>query len=399
MTAVMDPSMKIMFRNALTDLYTGDISQIDREVLAYSPLPSDIVDPYAAQDVDPVNSMNLTYSAMTAWIEEAKKANYFSKHFVTLSKMIMNGTTTMVRGLVTLHQRGESIEEAPMSIGDLISLSSYHFRKSYLGVMQTMKTHPEISERLLLNQLGWCNTLMRLYKTKEKLAQQVSVSGCQASEALQDPGPRVQDPETAAIEALPASKQRGIDAASAFAEPGAFSAPRAFSSYDHSNSGKQSLRSLTASDNHQKLSAGTDGHQAAKSEKGSRDQVSEFTRTDSPESPENPDTEPENGSIMKIQPSETNKHENIQREDVEEITTPEKPECPKDGAQKSPDEDPAERSEIKLTDAEKQILNRVRRNPDKIYQMQANVSDPVFTEDFPRLTAAYRNILAFLDSS
>ena len=102
---------------------------------------------------------------------------------------------------------------------------------------------------------------------------------------------------------------------------------------------------------------------------------------------------------MKNQPSETNKHENIQREDVEEITTPEKPECPKDGAQKSSDEDPAERSEIKLTDAEKQILNRVRRNPDKIYQMQANVSDPVFTEDFPRLTAAYRNILAFLDSS
>ena len=81
MTAVMDPSMKFMFRNALTDLYAGSVSQIDREVLAYSPLPSDIVESYAAQDVDPVNSMNLTYSAMTAWIEEAKKANYFSKHF------------------------------------------------------------------------------------------------------------------------------------------------------------------------------------------------------------------------------------------------------------------------------------------------------------------------------
>ena len=32
-----------------------------------------------------VTIMNLTCSAMVVWIDEAKKADYFSKHFVTLS--------------------------------------------------------------------------------------------------------------------------------------------------------------------------------------------------------------------------------------------------------------------------------------------------------------------------
>ena len=371
MTAVMDPSMEIMFQNVLIDLYAGAVNPIDREILAYSPLPSDIVDPYAAQDVDPENSMNLTYSAMTAWIEEAKKANYFSKHFVTLSKMIMNGTTTMARGLVTLHQRGKSIEGAPMSIGDLISLSSYHFRKSYLGVMQTMKSHPEISERLLLNQLGWCNTLMRLYKTKEKLAQQVSGVKIQESEDPQDPELMTQDSKTAAIDALPASKERGIDAAVAFTEPGAFSAPRAYSSYDRSPVRTKSARSLSTVDDTKMLSANTEEHQAAESEKGFRDQDQGFSETDSHESPADPGSE--NCSAMINHSSETPLQEDIQKEVGEENITPEnreKTECLKDGGQKSPDEDAAERSENILTDA-----------------------------DFPRLTRAYRSIQAFLNSS
>ena len=81
---------------------------------------------------------------------------------------------TMGRGLVTLYNRGEDLSQAPMQIGDLISVGSYHFRKSYLGVIQTAKSHPEISERLLVNQLSWTNILLRLYKTKEKLAKPIS---------------------------------------------------------------------------------------------------------------------------------------------------------------------------------------------------------------------------------
>ena len=91
------------------------------------------------------------------------------------AKMIMNGTVTMARGLMSLHNRGEELSLCPMSIGDLISLGSYHFRKSYLGVLQTAKSHPEVSRRLLMNQIGWANTLLRLYKTKEKLETPVVV--------------------------------------------------------------------------------------------------------------------------------------------------------------------------------------------------------------------------------
>ena len=154
----MSSMISAMYQDTLTNLYAGVVSAIDREVLSYSPLPSNIVDPYASQDVDPAGTMNMTYSAMVVWIDEAKKADYFSKHFVTLSRMIMNGTTTMARGLVTMYGRGEDLSSAPMSIGDLISLSSYHFRKSYLGVIQTAKSKPEVSERLLLNQLGCLDT-------------------------------------------------------------------------------------------------------------------------------------------------------------------------------------------------------------------------------------------------
>ena len=60
--------------------------------------------------------MNLTNNALQLWVEEAKKASYFTKHFVTLSRMIMNGVATMARGLVTLHMRGEDLDQAPLSI-------------------------------------------------------------------------------------------------------------------------------------------------------------------------------------------------------------------------------------------------------------------------------------------
>ena len=161
-----NPTLSIMYQDALQSLYNGCVMPWERDILAQAPLPSDMVDPFASEDVKPLSVMNLTYVSLSGWIADAKKEKYYSERFVQLSKLVMKGVSTMARGLVTLHQHGEELSAAPMQIDDLISVGSYHFRKSYLGVVQFSSKHPEIGERLLVNQLSWATTLMRLYKTK-----------------------------------------------------------------------------------------------------------------------------------------------------------------------------------------------------------------------------------------
>ena len=131
-----DLSRKFMKKNALLDLYAGCVTPWDRNILSDMALPSDVVDPFASQVVDPIAAMNITFVSLKGWIEDAKKAPYYTERFVDLSKLVMKGVTTMGRGLVTLHKRGEDLSAAPMQIEDLISVGSYHFRKSYLGVVQ-----------------------------------------------------------------------------------------------------------------------------------------------------------------------------------------------------------------------------------------------------------------------
>ena len=248
----------MMYTNALHGLENGCLMPWDKDILASNPLPASVIEPYTTKEVpDVLESMNITFSAMAVWIDEAKKVNYFSKRFVQLSKMVMNGVTTMGRGLITLHARGESLEQAPMSISDLIGVASYHFRKSYLGVLQTSRSHPELGEKLLMNQIGWCNMLMRLFKTRDKLAVsgQCSLGRIEEPGTNEDHGARITRPEneegrmkkeelssgsvlpsnsgiTAGTMGLPAASEQAFGAPSAFAEPGAFSEPRAFSSYD-----------------------------------------------------------------------------------------------------------------------------------------------------------------------
>lgn len=227
---VTNPALNMFFQNALCSLSSGQLNDLDRKVLSNSPLPSAYIEPFAEEKVDAVHAMTCTYNAMTVWIEEAKKANYFTKHFVTLSNLIRNGVAVMGRGLATLHSRGEDLSQAPMSIDDLIGLASYHFKKSYLGVLQTVKSHPEISERLLINQLGWNNTILRLYKTKEKLAKpapqplieasQGAVGDATALEPLEEKSPRI----SGGVQAL------GDPAA--LAEPCSFGALRVYASFD-----------------------------------------------------------------------------------------------------------------------------------------------------------------------
>ena len=269
--------IEIMRTDALSDLYAGFVTPMDREILADMPLPSDMVDPFASEEADPLTTMNLTYASLSGWIAEAKKEKYYSERFVQLSKLVMKGVTTMARGLVTLHKRGEELNPAPMQIGDLISVGSYHFRKSYLGVVQFSARHPEIGERLLVNQLGWSNTLLRLYKTQENLNKKSEIrnkiSGSNEEVSIQN-------------EELPAGKDNnssffihnssfdedssldnvsvlpGLDEDSSFGDgtfsaldaifaPAAYSAPRAYASFDktgktHSAASKAGRRELAA---------------------------------------------------------------------------------------------------------------------------------------------------------
>ena len=451
----MASMMDTMYQNTLMNLYTGVVSAIDREVLSYSPLPSNIVDPYASHDVDPANTMNLTYSAMVVWIDEAKKADYFSKHFVTLSRMIMSGTRTMARGLVTMHGRGEDLSSAPMSIGDLISLSSYHFRKSYLGVIQTAKTRPEISERLLLNQLGWCNTLMRLYKTKEKLEKPAAAALPQGSEPLlpenQQENPAIEETkaacqlnEASGCAALPLASVKADQGVGALREPGSFTEAgaynviRAFTSFDHQDSSaKKTSRALNAACD--KKTAAVDGSKEGEN----KETLKSVRESDLPEAVRSEEPNPEQKSMdgknekaeAKVRTSENS--EEIQTENnetnekktdipetvtdvvngkpteaVSEIANSDKKETvpdPPDGETKeriSGDTGTVQAGAVpdipsvdNLTEDEKEILSSARNNPDYLSGMRMRVAEPDIWALFPKVAESFRKVLAVIDST
>jgi len=228
MNSIFDnPASRMMYQNALADLANGVINPLTQDVLSYAPLPDDVVDPYVSRTMEARSTMDLAYSSLSVWTEEAKKANYFTKHFVTLSRMINTGVATMARGLATLHAFGEDLSDAPMSIQDLIKLASYHVRKSYLGVLQTSRSHPEIGEQLLMNQLSWTDTLMRLFKTKDKLSKkaavikqdaEITVSSEAAPSELKAPDRKE----------LPEGDFQPMAGFSAVSAPGAYGAARAY---------------------------------------------------------------------------------------------------------------------------------------------------------------------------
>jgi len=106
-------------------------------------------------------------------------------------------------------------------------LASYHIRQSYLGVLQTSRSHPEIGEQLLMNQLSWTDTLMRLFKTKDKLSKkaavikqdaEITVSGEAAPSELKSPDRKE----------LPDGDIQPLAGFSAVTAPGAYGAARAY---------------------------------------------------------------------------------------------------------------------------------------------------------------------------
>ena len=225
------PMAKTMYQTALMNLSNGVVDAIDKTVLSSAPLPDNFITPYLSEETDAITMMKLGFNSLSTWIEEAKKASYFSKHFVTLSKMIMSGVSTMARGLVTLHARGEDLSQAPMSIQDLIGVGSYHIRKSYLGVLQTSRKNPEIGERLLINQLSWTNTMLRLFKTKEKLESESSKCKVQSSDAKKIETPVSSElPVGNDVQAFEPFEGSGeaLSPLGAISAPGAYTAPRAY---------------------------------------------------------------------------------------------------------------------------------------------------------------------------
>ena len=161
----------------------------------------------------------------------------------------MKGVTTMGRGLVTLHNRVEDLSAAPMQIEDLISVGSYHFRKSYLGVVQFSAKRPEIGERLLLNQLRWADMLLRLYKTKEKLSEKPGIrcnrpeikdssdNDAAQSEISGQENTGDQLPAAspfASLDSLFVDRSSSLSSPSSLNEPAAFSAQRALTGFNNS---------------------------------------------------------------------------------------------------------------------------------------------------------------------
>ena len=346
-----DYRFQMFYQNALMALTGGRLNSVDRDVLSLAPLPPDFIDPYAEQEVSARQAMELAYSAMVVWIEQAKQCNYFSKRFVQLSRLVMNGVTTMGRGLVSLHARGEDLSIAPMSIDDLISLASYHFRKSYLGVLQTAKSHPEVSERLLMNQLGWTNMLLRLYKTKNKLETPVSGSKLPAGaeNAVAEPSVSGQLETSSSV--------KSISEPSGFREPGALAAPRAFTSLEGKQQTKaqahrcprnEAAQEDNIKENEYETAAGSEKNPAGNAEKNSSSDNSQieilkkaFLSSESSENEISPLTGMANGSRRSEEavPEETSPAE-IQSPDLpdaaEILPDPDLPEQPSFRRRKEP---------------------------------------------------------------
>ena len=399
----MDPMMNMMYQNAMQSLYNGCLLPVDREILSNSPLPDTLVDPFAAEESDPLQVMKLTYRAMEVWIDEAKKANYFSKHFVQLSKLILNGVTTMGRGLVSLHNRGEDLSLSPMSIGDLIGVASYHFRKSYLGVIQTAKHHPEISERLLMNQLSWSNLLLRLFRTRDRLNEMPggsrSAKALNAETAADGSGQNLPGPSAV----LPGSGGGALPDLAAFFEPAAFNAPHALSSLDGSGSRSRKRRNA----------AGNSAEKASLPEAGTEN------TEPAAKTAEEPDEEPEKLSAAEEKPV-TGDPETLGKAETEKAEPAEepKPENPESGM--NPGETQIEEPAYRLAESDlpevpdigipvyygvlKGICDRGESvenggMPFTGSEMRFLASDPEFARDFPDLAADFRSLLNGFDST
>ncbi len=397
-------------------------------------LPSDVVDPFASQDADPISIMNLTFVSLKGWLEDAKKAPYYTERFADLSKLVMKGVTTMGRGLVTLHKRGEDLSAAPMQIEDLISVGSYYFRKSYLGVVQFSAKRPEIGGRLLLNQLRWADMLLRLYKTKEKLSEKPGIrcnrpeikdSGSDAAKAKLD-GQENTAGQLSAASPFDSLDSLFVDRSSSLASHSSLNEPAAFSAFAKSAGRTQQTAGRTQQAAGSKQQAVSSAQQAvASSEKDEPvENNNSADNTEKNEAVENKNSAnstqrsagrtDKDGSIVNknsagsAQQADTGKNdaalgpENlipdpVQNEPEPRSLNPDPSEAPPITAHPLPD---------KLPETVKIMQNVIRRSKSNgdgslsftIDEMRILAKDPIFADMEPRLAADIRNALADYDS-
>ena len=439
-SVMSDLSRNFMRKNALLDLYAGCVTPWDRNILSDMGLPSDVVDPFASQDSDPIAIMNLTFVSLKGWIEDAKKAPYYTERFADLSKLVMKGVTTMGRGLVTLHNRGEDLSAAPMQIEDLISVGSYHFRKSYLGVVQFSAKRPEIGERLLLNQLRWADMLLRLYKTKEKLSEKPGIrcnrpeikdSGSDAAKAKLGGQENTAEELPAAspfasLDSLFVDRTSSLASPSSLNEPAAFSAQRALTGFAKSagrtqqaagssqravGSRRQAAGSSEKNEPVEKKNSVVNTQRSAgnfEKDQSVENKISADSKDQAVGSPEKDETAENIISTDSTQQADISKNE-AARDPENLIPDPGKSESDPGFLNTAPPEDPlltAYPLPDKLPETVKIMQNVFRRSKANgdgslsftIDEMRILAEDPIFADMEPGLTTDIRNALTEFDS-
>jgi hypothetical protein len=284
-----------------------------------------------------------------------------------------------------MHAAGEDLKTALMSMEDLLAVASYHFRKSYLGVLQTVKSRPEISERLLLNQFGWMNTLLRLYKTQEKLSRKpvIKTRKEELPEAVIS-GEELPQPK----EKAPLSSGKEPSAFSdspAISEAGAYSAPRAYSALEPAKS---------ASAKHAKTEKRQTG-EAENTPDPSTEIVQTQNRSDSPVIPPQPEMSgksPDNSIRSSAEPAGDGTSGTApEPEDTEgQVTAPSLPPDDPESEEILPESgNPPGYLKILNEVERRRVENNERSRRFTFREIQLLLSDPEFCSSEPDLAAGF----------
>ena len=163
--------------NAMSQMFyemisSGQLCQPEERIKFKAPLPKEHFHPFEENGMDFMQAMKLTHKALLKWLPIGKETSRFGFEYIKISRMIENAVTTLGRGLMTMRVHGIDLAEAPISIGELLKIASFHFQKSYQGAMAAVNSgNQDAFMRLFTNQLRWLNMLQRLERTRDKLNQ------------------------------------------------------------------------------------------------------------------------------------------------------------------------------------------------------------------------------------
>ena len=192
---------------------SGQLCQPEERIKFKAPLPKEHFHPFEENGMDFMQAMKLTHKALLKWLPIGKETSRFGFEYIKISRMIENAVTTLGRGLMTMRVHGMDLAEAPITIGELLKITSFHFQKSYQGAMAAINSgNQDAFMRLFTNQLRWLNMLQRLERTRDKLDEPIQPTSRTGKSTVHAPR----------AEAL-----RPLDAPSAIGAPHAIGASRA----------------------------------------------------------------------------------------------------------------------------------------------------------------------------